>query len=91
MMLLDHVHEGLEQPYCNLISTLIIVTVTWEVALGLEAERETGLITNDVYKFDLSSASSLLFSSSFFELSRDAAAVASCADCCPMLIELIAA
>ena len=49
MMLLDHVHEGLEQPYCNLISTLIIVTVTWEIALGLEAERETGLITDDVY------------------------------------------
>ena len=49
MMLLDHVHEGLEQPYCNLISTLIIVTVTWEVTLGLEAERETGLITDDVY------------------------------------------
>ena len=48
MMLLDHVHEGLEQPYCNLISTLIIVTVTWEVALGLEAERETSLITDDV-------------------------------------------
>ena len=45
-MLLDHVHEGLEQPYCNLISTLIIVTVTWEIALGLEAERETGLITD---------------------------------------------
>ena len=49
MMLLDHIHEGLEQPYCNLISTLIIVTITWEVALGLEAKRETGLITDDVY------------------------------------------
>lgn len=49
MILLDHVHEGLQKPYCNLVGTLIIVTITWEVALGLETEWETCLITNNIH------------------------------------------
>ena len=49
MIFFNLIKECTKKPYTNLIGTLIIVTVTWEVALGLEAERETGLITDDVY------------------------------------------
>ncbi len=48
MVLLHHSEEGLEQPYRNLVGTLVVVAVAWEVALGLELQRESGLVAEDV-------------------------------------------
>src|SRR5574344_1073396 len=49
MMLLNHLDEGLEQPYCYLVSTFIIITVTGEITLCLEVDRETCLITDYIH------------------------------------------
>ena len=48
MVLANHIHKGLQQPYSDVISTIIVVTITWEVALSLKLDRETCLITYDI-------------------------------------------
>ena len=48
MVLADHVHEGLQQPDCNLVSTLVVVAIAGEVALGLVADGESVLVALDL-------------------------------------------
>ena len=48
MVLLDLLHEGLQQPYSEFISSGIIVTVLREVAFDLEVYSTTLVITDNL-------------------------------------------
>ena len=48
-MLLDLVKEGLQKPYCNIICSVIIIAVSWEISLGLVINNNTSLVTNAFY------------------------------------------
>ena len=41
-MLLDLSDESLEQPLCNLVCAVVILSVAWEVALNLEVISHVG-------------------------------------------------
>ena len=45
--LVQFVHEFLQKPYSNLICTVIIVTVSWEVSLNLEVCCKTIFVTDN--------------------------------------------
>ena len=47
-MSLDLIHEGSQQPYTDLIRTVIIVTVSREIALNLIILCKAILITDDL-------------------------------------------
>ena len=49
MMLFDLVKECLQKPYSDVICSVIIVTISWEVSLGNIIDYDTGLITNGFY------------------------------------------
>ena len=46
MALIQFVHEFLQQPDCDLICTIIIITVSWEVSLDLEVCCDTVFVTD---------------------------------------------
>ena len=45
--LVQFVHEFLQQPYSDLVCTVIIVTIFWEVSFDLEVCSKSIFVTNN--------------------------------------------
>ncbi len=48
MSLLDHLEECIEKPYCDIISSIVVIAIAWEVALNLVVNSDASLISDNL-------------------------------------------